>query len=95
MSMAAAGSVQWGTRAGRGVVAATVLSSGLAFLDGTSTNVALPAIGEELGASVGGLQWTVTAYTLSLAALILLGGSLSDRFGRRRIVAATTSWGRC
>lgn len=53
--------------------------SGLAFLDATTVDVALPALGEELDASVAGLQWTVNGYTLALASLILLGGSLADR----------------
>ena len=64
---------------------ATVLGSALAFVDATVVNIALPRLGADLGADASGLQWTVNGYTLSLAALILLGGSLSDRFGRRRI----------
>ena len=64
---------------------ATVLGSGIAFLDGTVVNVALPTIGRDLDASLAGLQWTVNAYTLSIASLILIGGSLGDRFGRKRI----------
>ena len=55
------------------------------MLDGTVVNVALPAIGRDLDAAIGGLQWIVNGYTLTLAALILLGGSLGDRFGRRRV----------
>jgi MFS family permease len=62
-----------------------VLGSGIAFLDATVVNVALPTIGRELNASVAGLQWIVNGYTLTLASLILIGGSLSDRFGRRRV----------
>lgn len=87
-----AAAIRWGTPAARWVVAATVLGSGLAFLDATSSNVALPAIGEDLGAEVSGLQWTVNAYTLTLASLILLGGSLGDRFGRRRVFVGGTLW---
>lgn len=68
----------------RWVLAATVLGSGLALLDSTVVNLALPAIGRDFGAGVAGLTWTVNAYTLTLAALILLGGSLGDRIGRRR-----------
>ena len=60
-----------------------MLGSGLAMLDATVVNVALPAIGADLGAGLSGLQWTVNGYGLTLAALILLGGSLGDRFGRR------------
>ena len=74
------------------MLVATVLGSGLVFLDGTSSNVALPAIDADLGAGVTGLQWTINAYTLALASLILLGGSLSDRFGRRRVFILGTAW---
>ncbi len=77
--------VPWGTRQARGTIAATVGASALALLDTTSVNVALPTIGRQLGATVAGLQWTLNAYTLALASLILLSGSLADRFGRRRI----------
>ena len=64
---------------GRWVLLATVLGSGIAFLDATVVNVALPTIGKELHATVAQLQWIVNAYTLTLAGLILLGGSLGDR----------------
>ena len=70
---------------GRWVLAATVLGSSMVLLDSTVVNVALPTIGRHLNATLAGLQWTVTAYTLTLAALILLGGSLGDRAGRRRL----------
>jgi MFS family permease len=70
---------------GRWVLLATVLGSGMAFLDGTVVNIALPQIGEDLGASVAGLQWVVNGYLLVLSAFILLGGSLGDRYGRKRI----------
>ncbi len=73
------------SNAGRWVVAVAVLGSGLAFLDATVVNVALPEIGRDLGASTGALQWILNGYLLSLASLILLGGSLGDRYGRRRI----------
>ena len=76
----------------RWVLAATVLGSGLAFIDGTVVNVALPRIGDSLGAGVSGLQWTINAYTLTLASLILLGGSLGDRFGRRRVFVIGVVW---
>jgi EmrB/QacA subfamily drug resistance transporter len=78
--------------AGRWVLLATVLGSSMAFLDATVVNVALPTIGRDLGASLGGLQWTVTAYTLTLAGLILLGGALGDRHGRRRIYLVGVGW---
>lgn len=64
----------------------------MALLDSTVVNVALPAIGRDLGASLAGLQWTVTAYTLTLAGLILLGGSLGDRMGRRRVFVIGVVW---
>ena len=81
-----------GTRAGRWVLTATVLGSSLAMLDGTVVNVALAHIGADLDAGFAGLQWTVNAYTLGLAALILLGGSLGDRFGRRRVFLVGVVW---
>ncbi len=77
--------VTWGTPTARWIVLATVLGSGMAFLDATVVNVALPTIGTELDASVAGLQWILNGYTLTLASLILIGGSLGDRFGRRRV----------
>ena len=77
---------------GRWVLMATVLGSSMVLLDSTVVNVALPTIGRHLGASLGGLQWTVTAYILTLAALILLGGSLGDRAGRRKIFLIGVVW---
>ena len=77
---------------GRWVVLATVLGSGMAQLDGTVVNVALPRIGADLGAGLTSLQWTVNAYTLTLAGFLLLGGSLGDRLGRRRIFVIGTIW---
>jgi EmrB/QacA subfamily drug resistance transporter len=71
--------------AGRWLIAVTVAGSGMAFLDGTVVNVALPKIGEDLNASTSALQWILNGYLLTLASLILLGGSLGDRLGRRRI----------
>ena len=71
--------------AGRWVLAVAVLGSGMAFLDGTVVNVALPKIGSDLHASTSTLQWILNGYLLTLASLILLGGSLGDRYGRRRV----------
>jgi EmrB/QacA subfamily drug resistance transporter len=80
-----AGSIRYGTAQGRWILAATVLGSGISFLDGTVVNVALPAIGRDLEAGISGLQWTVDGYLLTLGSLVLLGGSLGDLYGRRRI----------
>jgi EmrB/QacA subfamily drug resistance transporter len=77
---------------GRGVLAATILGSGMTFLDSTIANIATDHIGREFHASFGALQWVVNGYTLTLAALILLGGSLGDRLGRRRIFILGTCW---
>jgi EmrB/QacA subfamily drug resistance transporter len=77
---------------GRWVLFATVLGSSVAFLDATVVNVALPAIGADLDAGFAALQWTVNGYTLTLAAFILLGGSLGDRFGRRRVFVVGIVW---
>jgi EmrB/QacA subfamily drug resistance transporter len=84
--------LKYGSRAGRWVLLATVLGSSLAFIDATVVNIALPSIGRDLGADAAGLQWTVNGYALSLAALILLGGSLGDRFGRKRVFLVGTGW---
>jgi EmrB/QacA subfamily drug resistance transporter len=69
------------------VLAATILGSSLAFIDASTVNVALPALQASLGASVTDIGWIINAYTLFLAALILLGGSLGDHYGRRRVYA--------
>jgi EmrB/QacA subfamily drug resistance transporter len=84
--------VRYGQPAGRWVLLATVLGSGLAFIDATVVNIALPRIGRQFHASAASLQWTVNGYTLTLAALILLGGSLGDRYGRRRVFVIGVSW---
>src|SRR4051794_5599713 len=64
----------------------------MAFLDGTAVNVALPSIGRELDASLADLQWTLSGYTLTLAGLILIGGSLGDRYGRRKVFLIGVAW---
>jgi EmrB/QacA subfamily drug resistance transporter len=86
------GQVTLGRASGRWVILATVLGSGMALLDMTAVNVALPTIGHQLSASLGGLQWIVSGYTLALACLILLGGSLGDRLGRRRVFVTGVIW---
>jgi MFS family permease len=84
--------LRMGTARGRWVLLATVLGSSLVMLDGTVVNVALERIGRDLDADFAGLQWIVNAYTLTLAALILLGGALGDRFGRRRVFIVGVVW---
>lgn len=78
--------------AGRWVLVVTVLGSGMAILDATVVGIALPAIARDLGAGTAALQWTVNGYTLTLASLILLAGSLGDRFGRRRVFTLGVAW---
>src|SRR5215470_4698568 len=70
------------------VLAATILGSSMAFIDGTVVNVALPALQTDLHATLVDVQWVIEAYSLLLAAFILTGGSLGDRLGRRRIFLA-------
>lgn len=84
--------LRYGEPAGRWVLAATVLGSSVAFLDATVVNIALPAIDEQLSAGVTGLTWTVNAYNLTLAAFVLIGGSLGDRYGRRRVFIVGVAW---
>ena len=67
------------------ILAAAILGSSMSFIDGTAVNVALPALQRDLGATVAQVQWVVEAYALFLSALLLVGGSLGDRYGRRRI----------
>lgn len=75
------------SRIGVWVLVATILGSSMAFIDGTVVNVALPVLQTDLKASATDVQWVVEAYSLFLAALILVGGSLGDHFGRRRVFA--------
>jgi EmrB/QacA subfamily drug resistance transporter len=77
--------VRMGTSSGRWIIAAAVLGSGAAFLDATVVNVALPAIAEEFESDLASLQWVLTAYLLTLGSLLVLGGSLGDLYGRRRV----------
>ena len=84
--------IAFGTARARWVLAATALGSGMAFLDGTVVNVALPAMGSDLDADIGGLQWIINGYMLMLASLILLSGSLGDRLGRRRLFVTGVIW---
>ena len=77
---------------GRVALLATVAASGMASLDATVVNVALPRIGQDFDVGVGALQWVLTGYLLALSSLILLAGALGDRFGRRRIFVVGTLW---
>lgn len=95
----AAGSVEPGTPAlttaspaGRRVLCCAVLGSGLVMLDGTIVTVALPRIGADLDVPLAALQWTLNAYLLTLAGLLLLGGGLGDHFGRRRVFVWGVVW---
>ena len=86
------GEIAYGTGPGRWVLAIAVLGSGIVFLDGTVVNVALPRIGEDFDAQTSSLQWILNGYMLTLASLILLGGSLGDRHGRRLIFVVGVLW---
>ena len=92
VTVAPAELVRAGSRQGRWVLLATIAGSGLALLDGTVVNVALAAIGRDFDAGFTALQWVVNAYTLTLAALILLGGVLGDLYGRRRVFLVGVVW---
>ncbi|MEO8367635.1 MAG: MFS transporter [Candidatus Solibacter sp.] len=83
----AASGQQPATTNGAWILAAAILGSSMAFIDGTVVNVALPAMQEDLHTTLAGVQWIVEAYALLLAALLLIGGSLGDRYGRRKIFA--------
>ncbi len=78
--------------AGRIALVATVAASGMASLDATVANVAIPHIGEDFGAGISALQWVLTSYLVALASLILLGGALGDRYGRRKVFEIGTLW---
>ncbi|MGI8633070.1 MAG: MFS transporter [Solirubrobacterales bacterium] len=84
--------LRFASTAGRWVLAATIVGSAVAQITGTVVNVGLPAIGEDLGADLADLQWVINGYLLTLAALILVGGSLGDRFGRRRVFQIGVIW---
>lgn len=84
--------VRYDSTKGKWVLATTVAGSAMVFLDGTVVNVALPKIGEDFDSTTASLQWILNGYTLTLAALILLGGALGDRLGRRRIFRFGVAW---
>ena len=85
-------SVSYSTASGRWILAATVLGSAMASIDATVVGIALPSIGRDLHTSLSGLQWVVSGYTLTLAALLLPGGALGDQLGRRRIFNVGVVW---
>jgi len=74
------------------VLAVTVLGSGIAALDATVVHIALPTIGRQFHTGVSALQRVMNGYTLTLAAFLLIGGSLGDRFGRRKVYLIGTVW---
>lgn len=88
----AAKPIRYRSARGRWVLLATILGSGMAGIDLTIVNVALPRIGTDLHAGLTSLQWTLNAYTLTLSGLLLIGGSLGDRLGRRRIFLVGVVW---
>lgn len=85
-------SIRLSSALGRWVLFATVLASGMTFLDATVVNLALPRIGREFDVGLADLQWTVSAYSLTLSAFLLLGGALGDRYGRRRLFLIGLIW---
>lgn len=91
-SVAPSGTLRFSSSAGRWALVGTVLGSGMTALDATVVNIALPRLGDDLGADFAGLQWVVNGYTLALASLILLGGALGDRLGRRRVFTVGVAW---
>ncbi|HYN68362.1 MAG TPA: MFS transporter [Ornithinibacter sp.] len=89
---AAPGALDRASTRGRLMLAGVTLGSGVAILDGSVVNVALRTIGQDLGASLAQLQWVVNGYLLALASLVLVGGALGDRFGRRRVYLVGVVW---
>ena len=92
MAIADTPALSFSSASGRWVVAVTVLGSGIAALDATVVNIALPTIGREFHTGLGSLQWVMSGYTLTLAAFLLIGGSLGDRFGRRKVYSIGIIW---
>ncbi len=84
--------VEYASSRGKWVLLATVLGSGLAAIDATVVGIALPTIGRDFHAGLTSLQWIVTGYTLMLAGLLLVGGALGDRYGRRKIFVVGVVW---
>lgn len=84
--------LRYTSNAGRWTIAATVLGSAVAALDSTIVSIALPVIGRDFGVGIADLQWVTTGYLLTLAGLLLLGGALGDRYGRRRVFLIGVVW---
>src|SRR5215475_2289036 len=85
MTTASASEARINTNGGFWILLATIMASSMAFIDGSALNVALDALQKDLHATGGDLLWVINAYLLVVAALLLLGGSLGDRLGRKRI----------
>jgi EmrB/QacA subfamily drug resistance transporter len=85
-------SVSYRSPAGRWVIVATVLGSAMASIDGTVVGIALPVVGRQFHAPIASMQWVVTGYLLALASLLLVGGTLGDQFGRRRLFSVGVAW---
>jgi EmrB/QacA subfamily drug resistance transporter len=92
MTVAQAPGLTFSSARGRWVVAVTVLGSGIAALDATVVNIALPTIGRDFDTGISSLQWVMSGYTLTLAAFLLIGGSLGDHYGRRKIYTIGIIW---
>ena len=92
MTTADAPALTYSSAPGRWVLAITVLGSGIASLDATVVNIALPTIGRDFHTGIAALQWVMTGYTLTLAAFLLIGVSLGDRFGRRKVYLIGIVW---
>jgi EmrB/QacA subfamily drug resistance transporter len=92
MTTAAAPTLSYSSAPGRWVLVITVLGSGIASLDATVVNIALPTIGRDFNTGIAALQWVMTGYTLTLAAFLLIGGSLGDRLGRRKVYLIGIVW---
>ena len=84
--------LSYATAAGRWVLLATVLGSSMAAIDATVVGIALPVIGRDFHSSMASLQWVATAYTLTLAGLLLFSGALGDRYGRKKIFLIGVAW---